>query len=1757
MMLNYLSLFRLSFAEGRLLHQKVETVPESLLQNYVEKLKNPAGCAEVMRDIGSKSDVLQTLRARLAGLRDQEKAAIDENLKAMQLKMDRNSPISKALDVLRGRVFQPAAQVPERGVAGPIGAPGEAGPAQLNSATASAASAKPLDVSKSDTDKPKTKEQEASWVGHWWNQRSDFTRTMIMGTGAFLLGRWLWNRLRGKKPDADQKAEPWGLKKLLLAIPIVGGLAWGIGWGVKQINEKIKEQFEPYKKIADYASNFLGLSNGTQNPQNGPGSTTKNPSGGGDIPGGATPSPDRPNRNKSVGLWNIGANLWDGTTEGIDTAGKNFGESFSNFGSSCAEVIKKNEKHEYSSPAEYHTAIAWAVIKDGAKVVFMDGACHLYKSGTKILSLGGELASGVFNVFLDLDGEGRGEHVLDVMKVYVGGVVVYASSFSVADFLWLRSDMGFKGALKQSAGRALAWPYEIYRKTGVKYGIAMLDPRAQGTIAKAEFETALRKVPFGFKRIKYGRLGEMFGSWEEVHLTNLFEEWRAYSRISHKVGKLQGAEALRTTVGNRMGMIEDQLSRGLEKYCKSSGGKIPQFITELDEPGDLIRQIERGQIADGFLGSKLQRASLVVEQATSGLAEQGVEELTKLVEEVERTSGRATGEAGAHTAEEGGAHARGGTHATSDVDKTHATRSSRTSPPKPGERGKAPTPGGRRPAAAREPALVGAETADAERAAVGGERTARPRGPAGTGEAVEGGGRSARAVGAAAAGAEPRGIEGSGRLISASLENAPEAWRSHKSLEALARSYKGETTAVFEAALKRVSSLTTSADDAVKLLQEANVVRILAHDSPILEQAFKISVQGQKNAVPAVRRLAAFIGCLGDKIKPSMLSEGIITRIVADDVSASAMQRVFSPKTLATLEAKLAAGGEEAAVEMIDQVAKHATRMSRIILGAGAALEAGMFLYDIYEYGQAKERAAAATKQLLQFLSGSDFVKVSNTDYRHKVTGQTFSIQETEKRIADMPTAELQRCLVDGGSAAFAGGAAVASIWAPAMASSVAMGPAGLVVMSVVLVSHGAIAISDAARKHAFVRDTPMAQLLEVGAEQLLGTTALEGAANASSWQFSGNERKMTQERKKFFMLMLVKNLREIEKTDPEFALEITGGKTMHQLVDESGELYRTDFDRIILPVMATRMFQQANDGTSHWSEFKHGKISEGSTDSTNIDIEDANLAMTDGLNFYRQHLRLKRKEAAEQELKQFTDGPTACANLTELDAQAKASANRQELEERAAALKAQTIFGAPADTVPPDASAQLIDAAVKKLDAATPIRTVQLPGGTFGPSQKTEETPQSDVKQEAFAITLPAFAFPDRKENRTMPLWKVAREAAKSDAEDPEARYDAFLQRARTILDLHAREVAQDEGLLYARSEQLSPHDREILGKYLQVLSEYPEFDEDGSMRKMLEPMQDKRIAGWKPMMLSASTLIDKPATYAKLERHLEQIESRYFKVHGVDRAGRPETKAVAGREQYLSNGSVRQWVRDIDRTSQGSIEKFSGKYEEVEDTKPMDTLYVVFGDREPIAIKANVPVAYGSAVLETIHTVDGLGTFTCTSKLQAPKHGAKSQPVFNWKFIGAYPGATCYYYTVDKNGIEKPGNNLTVEAQPSKEFVWNAVGGNSFTYRQPMFKATLFLKEGKGAPIEASTPPRQPAGSKVKRGGSIGGYVTVTQEGNGWKFSPDTAKAGDIDRIEVTSPFSNTKMIVRSVMPPTLTPPLAASPATERPAEEQRPSS
>lgn len=1740
------SLFRLSCTEARLLHRQgapvAEVAPEKMRQ-YTDGMKNQATCRGIVLQLQNEPEgVLLKVRNHLDHLDPEVKGIIKENLAYVSResskyvdRRDATNSFNHALATLRGELHH---VVPNNVLvhesAAPASTPTESGssssqpnpslttiPAVNLFPSAGALGAVALgSVPPGTAEKLSAPKTWTDGVSDWWKKNVDtrFSRETQIAVGVTAgLGIptlfMLWNWIRGGKGEKNSEKKSGGWSRFmswLKWVPILG-IGAVIGHSI------VKEVSAPYRKTMDTLGqtvSAIGQFLGIVPP------STDDPSKGGNGPG----SPNKPESPLWTAIKGAGKTAVAGAGIGTGVVTE-IGTGAEKAASGLLGVLGLGTQNAEKNLNKY-------TAEGGAFVQNDEGFWAWW--GNEWVRLPGEYIQQIANWL-----EGKPDFWSFGTIIGTTGTF-YFFNRTAAAVIATRSLAPIKGlTMGKFLLQVIGTPVQVV-VDGVRVGSSVALTAVRDT---NKIMPKLRGFPFlryrqergaiaGIKNFaKTGDYRALEPAMETLQTFMSDAELAAYNKETGWIPRITWDDkAIEGMQGNKV---------NVRKVLKSVLGKAPP--PPPDAPLGYRKlweaRFSEGKMFDEVVLECMDREGRFISDAAA------------IAGDVAHDAGSATraGEAATHTAEEGGAHARRGPHGAGELEQAHqppslTAKRGRNQPPPLPKRGE-------------QPALVGAGvTADTKRAAVGGERLVDPRGPRGSGlagaaeVAERGAGGAGRTAAAAAAASLEYGAEGSGRLVGASLANAPEAWRSHKPLEILANSYKGEVTAIFESALRRVSTLTTSAEDAVRLLQEAHVVNILAHDAPILERAFKIAVAGQSDIVPAVRRLAAFIGCLGEKINPSMLSEGIIKRVIQSDVSVVAMRRIFRPNIVAELGLR----GEETAVKLIDEALAHATKISRTMLAVGGAAEAAMAVFDFYTAKEAEARVTQAKESLEKFVKGPDFIPVAG-GYQHKVTGQVFSIEVTQKRLSALTDPDWSRFTWDTGSAVFAGGTAVTSVFAPAAAASIAMGPAGWVVLSAVLVSHGVNSFKEAKNRHQFIRDTSLPLLDQMGVSRLFSKSELTLASDASSWLMmdlsSADDSGKQLERKKAYMLMIANNLREYAKTNPEFVLEVTGGQSMSQFLDESGELFRHDFEKIILPVLGERMFYYANDPNAHWSQFKAGRICEGSLDSTNIDREDADKAIIDALSFYRQYRRIKHRDALRAEVAQLGSQPSAPPTIKDMQgfqAEAAVCQQRAELMQALQVVESETIFGAPASTVPSDASVQLIDAAVKKLDAATPIRTVQLPGGTFGPSQKTEETPRSALKNDAFTIPLPAFALPSLQGKRSLPLWEIARESSVSTITDKQTRADDFLTRAHTILDLHGKEVAAD-GLVH-RSVQLNATDRDTLGKYFQLLSEFPEHDPDGSLRTLLKQQQEVPIAQWKGANYTASALIDKNAVYAQLQHHLSGVDTQYAKEYPVDRATRPVISYTEGDKITLSPGAVRQWRHEVERTPLGVVTGISGKYVEVDDPDSMETIHVVFGN-DTISIKANVPQKYGSPALLTKKTIEGLGTFVCTCTLEAPTQGAQPKPVFTWELVSAYPGAKCYYYTVDKNGAQTLGNWLEVKALPREELVWNAATGESFNYAQSSFRATLFLTDG--TKIEARTPPLLPRGSKEERKGSIGGYVTVLQTAKGWQFTPDTGKAGVIDRIELTSQLSPKKTI-RRVPKKESTPPIVAAQTMEERSEK-----
>ncbi|MBU0976359.1 hypothetical protein KJ918_06170, partial [Patescibacteria group bacterium] len=403
-------------------------------------------------------------------------------------------------------------------------------------------------------------------IGKW--SKDNPGKTALIGTATLgLLGLAVWLS-RKKKKATNEGGSKW---RWLLWVPVVGA----VGYGIVRAHEYMIKNVKPYQDtIAKLQKEIEDLKK----------------------------------KGEEVGKSAIAAK--QGLESGKKTVVDNVNESFADAGENTRRTLERQRNNEFESNEEYYNSLFSSLILDGVTVIFIDGTCYLYKNGKQILSNSLDVGMGLFNAANSLyHGDGNTKDKIDgCVKLYAETALVYAASFGVMDFVWLSSELGIKKGLKNALLRSAKWPYEVYRKTGLKTGLALCSGGPNGVIARTELETLWRKPQFHWKRVKYGKIGSLFGTWEEAHLNSLYDEWLAYNRMIKNVEKKEGTSLLIQTLDNRWERVESNLKKGIYAFYDRTG-KVPSFIEEVGDP-DLIRQIKRRQIVDGHLKSVLEKGSI-------------------------------------------------------------------------------------------------------------------------------------------------------------------------------------------------------------------------------------------------------------------------------------------------------------------------------------------------------------------------------------------------------------------------------------------------------------------------------------------------------------------------------------------------------------------------------------------------------------------------------------------------------------------------------------------------------------------------------------------------------------------------------------------------------------------------------------------------------------------------------------------------------------------------------------------------------------------------------------------------------------------------------------------------------------------------------------------------------------------------------------------------------------------------------------------
>ncbi|MBU0767345.1 hypothetical protein KKF55_06260 [Patescibacteria group bacterium] len=409
-----------------------------------------------------------------------------------------------------------------------------------------------------------------------WSKENPGKTALIATATIGALSLLMWLR-RGSKKEKAQKGSKWSWLKW---VPVVGVLGYGVYKGHQYLNNNFKTYADAMEKATQAIED---LSSGGK---------------------------------KAI---DTAGTIAGGAKSGAEKVTQNFNESFEGAGSNTSETLERERKGEFESPEQYYSSLFGSLILDGCTVVFSDGICYVTKSGKQILASSLEVGLGLASVTTNfLQGNETyeyGENFKQCVKLYAETGVIYAASFAVLDFAWLSSDVGIKKGFAEALKRSAFWPYEVYRKTGLKLGVAALDPGAGGVVVRTEIETTLRKPRYAGRRIKYGKIGSLFGTWEEANLDSLFKEWQAYERLLQNVDKKKGTSLLQQTLDHRWNRVEANLKKGINSYYKRTG-KQPTFLLEIGD-SNLTRQIDRGHIDPKHFRDVLQKGSLPPEKLST------------------------------------------------------------------------------------------------------------------------------------------------------------------------------------------------------------------------------------------------------------------------------------------------------------------------------------------------------------------------------------------------------------------------------------------------------------------------------------------------------------------------------------------------------------------------------------------------------------------------------------------------------------------------------------------------------------------------------------------------------------------------------------------------------------------------------------------------------------------------------------------------------------------------------------------------------------------------------------------------------------------------------------------------------------------------------------------------------------------------------------------------------------------------------------
>jgi hypothetical protein len=337
---------------------------------------------------------------------------------------------------------------------------------------------------------------------------------------------------------------------------------------------------------------------------------------------------------------------------------------------------------------------------------------------------------------------------------------------------------------------------------------------------------------------------------------------------------------------------------------------------------------------------------------------------------------------------------------------------------------------------------------------------------------------------------------------------------------------------------------------------------------------------------------------------------------------------------------------------------KGAGRLPRGV-GAGSLALHGYFLYqdalaiaEAWEQEELMEKHTDAVmadiRSRLEESGSFEAVPGKRNVYRHKGSDVEISLREVKKQLRTAHEALDDRTWDEYRNAAVDAASILATVY---WGAKIFSGPVGIATaVDVEVTVRSAVNAWNQGNIREFIRDCPPWLLATLGTRGTTGTSEYDLLAKASSWMISDvfpsldDADKPELRRKMLFTIFST----DLGRFAPEFFSELTRSYDAPPLLDE---LYKEDFQKIVLPFFSIRLFQIYEQQTSLsnpekeriWERFREGKIDQGSLifpqDVTFVQVR---RAMRDGATLYLQHLRESRYLAGVTMLKKQERGDSA-----------------------------------------------------------------------------------------------------------------------------------------------------------------------------------------------------------------------------------------------------------------------------------------------------------------------------------------------------------------------------------------------------------------------------------------------------------------------------------------------------------------------------------